>query len=83
MDEEWEDGEKLKKDLSACQQFLVDTEIETGRYQIFNFQKSKLDTKVINEKLDEIIKKMDSAVKTNIAHKIVLCNVDLGEYRYN
>ena len=29
-----EDGEKLKKELSACQHFLVDTEMENGRQAI-------------------------------------------------
>ena len=30
VEEEGEDGEKLKEKLSACQQFLVDTEMEMG-----------------------------------------------------
>ena len=51
VEEEGEDGEKLK-DLSACQHFLVDTEMEIGRHTVSNFQMSNLDTKVINKKLD-------------------------------
>ena len=46
LEEEGEDGEKLKEELSACQHFLVDTEMENGRYKVFNFQMSKLDTKI-------------------------------------
>ena len=53
VEEEGEDGEKLKEELSACQHFLVDTEMENGRHKVFNFQMSKLDTKIINEKLEE------------------------------
>ena len=41
VEEEREDGEKLKEELSACQHFLVDTEMENGRQKIFNFQMSK------------------------------------------
>ena len=53
VEEKGEDGEKLKAELSACQHFLVDTEMENGRHKVFNFQMSKLDTKIINEKLEE------------------------------
>ena len=48
VEEEGEDGEKLKEELSACQHFLVDTEMENGRHKVFNFQMSNLDTKIIN-----------------------------------
>ena len=41
VEEEREDGEKLREELSACQHFLVDTEIENGRHELFNFQMSK------------------------------------------
>ena len=77
-----EDGEKLKEELSACQLFLVDTEMENGRRKVFNFQLSKLDTKIIIEKLEEVFNKLDSAAKINIALGLVLRNIDTGEYRY-
>ena len=80
--EEEDDGEKLKEELSACQHFLVDTEMENGRHREFNFQMSKLDTKIIIEKLEEVFNKLDSAAKINIALGFVLHNVDTGEYRY-
>ena len=38
--EEGEDGDKLKEELSACQLFLVDTEMENGRHKVFIFQMS-------------------------------------------
>ena len=77
VEEEGEDGKKLKEELSACQDFLVDTEMENGRHKVFNFQMSKLDTKVINEKLEEVFNKLDPAAKINIALGFVL-----REYRY-
>ena len=66
VEEEGEDGVKLKEELSACQHFLVDTEMENGRHKVFNFQMSKLDTKIINEKLEEVFNKLDSAVKSKL-----------------
>ena len=82
LEEEGEDGEKLKEELSACQHFLVDTELENGRHKVFNFQMSKLDTKIINEKLEEVFNKLDSAAKINIALGFVHRNLETGEYRY-
>ena len=82
VEEEGEDGEKLKEELIACQHFLVDTEMENGRHKVFNFQMSKLDTKIINEKLEEVFNKLDSAAKINIALGFVLRNIETGEYRY-
>ena len=67
VEEEGDDGEKLKEELSACQHFLVDTEMENGKHKVFNFQMSKLDNKIIKEKLEEVFNKLDSAGKINIA----------------
>ena len=82
VEEGGDDGEKLKEELSAFQHFLVDTEMENGRHKVFNFQMSKLDTKTINEKLEEVFNKLDCAAKINIALGFVLRNVKTGEYRY-
>ena len=60
----------------------MDTEIENGRHKVFNFQMSKLDTKTINEKLEEVFNKLNSAAKINIALGFVLRNIETGEYRY-
>ena len=78
VEEEGKDGEKLKEEPSACQHFLVNAEMENGRYKVFNFQMSKLDTKIINKKLEEVFNKLDSAAKINIA----LLNIETGEYRF-
>ena len=82
VEEEGDDGEKLKEELSACRHFLSDTEMEYGRLKVFNFQMSKLDAKIINEKLEEVFNKLDSAAKINIAFGFVLRKVETGEYRY-
>ena len=54
LEEEGEGSEKLKEELSACQHFLVEIKIENGRYEVFNYQISKLDANIINEKLEEV-----------------------------
>ena len=50
--------------------------------KVFNFQMSKLDTKIINGKLEEVFNKLDTAAKINIALGFVLRNIETGEYRY-
>ena len=59
----------------------MDTEMSNGRHKLFNFQMSKLDTKIINKKLEEVFNKLDSAVKINIALGFVLRNIEIGEYQ--
>ena len=81
MEEEGEDGEKLKEKLSACQHFLVDTEMENGRHKVLNFQMSKLDTKIINEKL-EVFNKLGSAAEIKTVLGFVLRNIETSEYQY-
>ena len=81
VEEEVEYGEKFKEELSANQHFLVDPVMENGRHKVFNFQMSKSDIKIINEKLKEVFK-LDSAAKIDIALGFVLRNVKTVEYRY-
>ena len=56
--------------------------MENGRHKVFNFQMSKLDTKLNNEKLEEVFYKLDLAAKIIIALGFVLRKVETGEYRY-
>ena len=58
----------------------MDTEIETGRHNVFNFQMSKLDTNIIKNNLEEVFGKLDSAAKINIALGFALQNIAIGEY---
>ena len=76
------DLNKIVEEEGVDGDFLVDTEMENGRHEVFNFQMSKLDTKIINDKLEEVFNKLDSAAKINIALGFVLRNVETGEYRY-
>ena len=81
VEEEREDGEKLKAELSACQHFLVDTEMKNGIHKVFNFQMSKFHAKIINEKLGDVFNKLDSAAKFKVALGFVLRNIETSEYQ--
>ena len=72
VEEEGEDGEKKKEEVSACQHFLVDTETVNGRHKLFNFEMSKIDTTIINEKLEEVLNKLNSTCAK------LLLNVDIS-----
>ena len=56
--------------------------MDNGSYQVFNFQMSKLDTKIINEKLEEVYNNLDSAARIDIALGFVLRNIETCEYQY-
>ena len=56
--------------------------MENGRHKVFNFQLSKLDTNLVNEKLDQVFEKLDCTAKINIALGFGLCNIEMSEYRY-
>ena len=58
------------------------TERENGRHKVFNFQFSKLDPNLVNEKLDQVFEKPDSRAKINLALGFVLGNIETSGYRY-
>ena len=78
VEEEGAVGEKLKEELNAYQHLLRDTEMENGRHKVFNFQMSELDTKIINDELEEVFNKLVSAAKINIELGFVLRNIETG-----
>ena len=53
-----------------------------GKNKVFNFQMSKLDTKITNEELNEVFNKLNSAAIINITLGFVLQNIATGEYQY-
>ena len=56
-------NEQLQQELSACQHFFDNTEMENGRHRVFNFKLSRLDPSEINEKLKEVFEKLNCAAK--------------------
>ena len=76
------DNEQHQQELSACQNFFDDIEMENERHQVFNFKLSKLDPHEINKKLKEVFEKINCAAKVNLALGFILRNVDTDEYLY-
>ena len=77
-----QNNEQLQQELSACQHFFGDTEMENGRHRVFNFKLSKLDPNEINDNLKESFEKLNCAAKVNKALGFILRNVETDEYRY-
>ena len=48
---------------------------------MFNYQLSKLDPNLFNEKLDKIFEKLDCAAKVNIALGLELLKIETCEHR--
>ena len=83
VEEEGEDGEKLKEELSACHFFQVDTEMENGKHKVFNFKMSKLDTEITNEKLEETSTSSSLPLKSTlhwglVFEKLRLVKIDIS-----
>ena len=76
------DSESLKEELAACQHLLDAMHSEHGRQEVFNFSLLNLDTKKINEKLDQVFANLKCAAKVNLALGFILQNVETNEYRY-
>ena len=75
----WRETQRGVKCLSTLKE---DTEMENGRHKVFNFQVTKIDTKIINEKLEEVFNKLNSAAKIIIALDFGLQNIEMCEKRY-
>ena len=76
------DSDSLKKELAPCKHLLDDMHAEHGRHDVFNFSLLHLDTKEINEKLDEIFANLNCAAKINPALGFLLRNLETNDYRY-
>ena len=83
VQEEGEDGERMEDEISACNHFLVETEMKNGSYKVFNSQMFKLDTKLFNEKLEVVFNKLDSAAKIDIALEFVLRKIETGYVNFS
>ena len=77
-----DDSDQLRDELNACQHILTDTKMENGRHKVFNFQLSKQDHNLVNEKLDQVFEKLDCSAKINIALGFVLRNIEMSKYGY-
>ena len=72
----------LREQLRSCRHFLVDSELERARYQVFNYAVETLNETTVNEKLDHFFQKIESAAKVNLAFGFILKNKEDGGFRY-
>ena len=76
------DDHSLKEELRACENFLVDSEFERGRHKVFNYALETLNTKIVNDKLDNFFYNLKCAAKVNLAFGFILKKLEDGRYRY-
>ena len=57
----------LREELSSCQHFLVDSELERAKHKIFNYAVETLKETIVNEKLDHFFNILKCAAKVNLA----------------
>ena len=77
-----DDDADLKKELRACQHFLVDSELGKRRHRVFNFAMSTFDNSLINKKLDLVFNGLKCTAKVNLGFGFVLKNVEDGSCRF-
>ena len=76
------DNAHLNEELQACQNFLVDIELEKGRHRVYNFAMSSLDNSLINKNLGLVLNGLKCAAKVKHALGFVLKYAEDGSCRY-
>ena len=76
------DNQSLREELQSCRHFLVDSEKQKGRQSVFNFAVNNLTARVIEEKLDRVLDKLQCVAKPNLALGFILKNIEDGKFRY-
>ena len=56
----------LKEELRSCQHFLVDSELESARHEVFNYAMDNLNATVVDDKLDHFLNSKKCATKVNL-----------------
>ena len=73
---------RLREELRFCQQFLVDSELQRARQNVFNYAVETLNETFVNEKLDHFFNNLKCAAKVNLASGFILKNMEDGGFRY-
>ena len=71
----------LREELHSCQYFLVDSELEGTRHNVFNYALGYLNETIVNEKLDHFFIKLKRAAKKNLAFGFILKNIEDGRFK--
>ena len=73
---------RLREKLRSCQHFLVDSEFERARHNVFIYAVETLNETIVNEKLDHFFNNLKCAAKVNLAFGFILKNLEDGGFRY-
>ena len=73
---------RLREELRSCQQFLVDSELERTRHNVFNYAVGTLNETNVNVKLDHFFNNLKFATKATLAFRFILENIEHGWFRY-
>ena len=76
------DDAELVTELNFCNHFLVDSELGTGRYSVFNLAMSSFNNSFLNEKSDHVFKPFKCAVKVNTPLGFIPKKLEDGTSRY-
>ena len=76
------DDQNLREELQLCKHILVDSEIQKGRFSVFNFAVNNLTAQVIEEKMDRVLDKLNCVAKLNLALGFILKKIEDGNFRY-
>ena len=75
---------RLSEELSFCQHFRVDSELEIARQKVFNDSVKSVNETIVNEKLDHFSNNLKCAAKVNLVFCFcfILKNIEDGGFRY-
>ena len=68
--------------MRSCQHFLVDSELESARHKVFNYEVDTLNETILNKKLDHFFNNVKCAAKMKLAFGFILENIEDGGFRY-
>ena len=63
---------RLREELRSCQNFSVDSELESTRNKVFNYAVETLNETIVNEKLDHFFNNLKCATNVNLAFGFIL-----------
>ena len=76
------EDQRLREALRSCQPFLVDSELERARHNVFSYAMETLNETIVNEKLDHFFNISKCAAKVNLAFGFILKYIEDGGFRY-
>ena len=76
------DNENLQEELESCILFPVDSESENAIFKVSNYARKTLGTKVVEEKPDQIFKKLKCAAEKNLAFGFISENLEEGRFKF-